>query len=169
MSIKNYFQTNPTHIYLNASKVDSELLTAPKTLKNFIHQYNHKKEIFDLKERPDNMDENLPNKNFFSKNLIVDVFLFVTAIIALLVTTLAIYLLCKQRKLRTLVTSLALQQIKEVWTVTRQEDVTTACTCKIILHIILALHISIFDKVIFVVLHSRKLNLCRGCLLSNAV
>ena len=30
-----------------------------------------------------------------------------------------------------LATTLALQQIKEIDTVTREEDVTTACTCKI--------------------------------------
>ena len=29
--------------------------------------------IFDLNERHDNMDENLPNKNFFSNNFIVDI------------------------------------------------------------------------------------------------
>ena len=52
-------------ISLNVSKFDSNLLTEPKTLKDFIHQYNHKKEIFDLIVRHDNMDENLPNKNFF--------------------------------------------------------------------------------------------------------
>ena len=88
-------------IFLNISKFGTDLLTAPMTLKDFIHQYNHKKEIFDLTERHDNMDENLPNKNYFSNNFIVDVFLFVTAIISLLVTTLAIYLLCKPEKLRT--------------------------------------------------------------------
>ena len=43
------------------------------------------------------MDENLPNKNFFSNNFIVDIFLFLTAIISLLVTNLAIYLLCKHK------------------------------------------------------------------------
>ena len=59
-------------------------------------------------------------------------YLFVTAIILVLVRTLAIYLLCKHKKLKPLVTSLALQQIKEVGTVTtKQEDVSTACTCKI--------------------------------------
>ena len=112
------------------------------------------------------MDEDLPNKNFFSKNLIVDVFLFVTAIISLLVT---IYLLCKHKKLRMLVTSLALQQIKEVGQVTTQGDVTTAHTCKIQFNMNLASCISIFNLVIFVVLHSRKLKLCRGHLFSNAV
>ena len=115
------------------------------------------------------MVTNLCNKDFFSKNFIVDVFLFVTAVISLLVTTLVIYLLCKHKKLRTLVTSLAIQQIKEVDTVTKQEEVTTACSCKIQYYIDLALSISIFGLVIFAVLHSRKLKLCREHLFSNAV
>ena len=71
-------QTLP--ISLSVSKFDSDLLTAPRTLKG----------TFDLTKRHDNIDENLPNKNFFSNNFIVDVFLFFTAIISLLVTTLAI-------------------------------------------------------------------------------
>ena len=105
-------QTLP--ISLNTSKFDSELLTAPKTLKDFIHQYTCKKVIFELEERHDNMDTNLPNNNFFSNNFIVDVFLFITTVILLLVTTSAIYLLCKHKKLRMLETGLALQQIKEL-------------------------------------------------------
>ena len=44
-------QTLP--ITLNVSKFDSELLTTPRTLKDFIHQYKCKKEIFDLNERHD--------------------------------------------------------------------------------------------------------------------
>ena len=148
-------QTLP--ISLKASKFDSELLTAPKPLKDCIHQCNSKKEIFDLNERHDNMDENLPNKNVFSNNFIVDVFQIVTAIILFLVTTLAIYLLCKHRKLGMLVTSFALQQITEVDAATMQEDVITACICKIHFYIILALCILIFGQVIFAVLHSRKL------------
>ena len=67
-----------------------------------------------------------------------------------------------------LVTSHALQQIKEVGTVTIQEVVNTECTCKLKFYIILVLSISIFGLVIFAVLHSRKLRLCRGCLFSNA-
>ena len=111
------------------------------------------------------MDENLPNKISF----LVDVFLFVTAPISLLVTTLSIYLLCKHKKLRMLETSLALQQRKEVGTVTRQEDVTTACTCKIQFYIFLTLRISIFGLVLFAVLQSRKLKLCKGCFFSSVV
>ena len=66
-------QTLP--ISLNMSKFDSELLTLPSDLKDFIHQYKSKKEIFDLDERHDTTDLTT-NKKFFSKNYVVDVFLF---------------------------------------------------------------------------------------------
>ena len=111
-------QTLP--ISLKMSKFNSELLTAPKNLKDFIHQYKYKKEIFDLNERYDATDI-ATNKTFFSNNYTVDVFLFVTAVISLLVITSAIYLLCKHKKLITLVASLALQEVKEVGTVTTQK------------------------------------------------
>ena len=111
-------QTLP--ISLNVSKFDSDLLTAPRNLKDFIHHYNLKKEIIDLNERHDTT-KLTTNKNFFSNHYIVDIFLFITTVISLLVTTFAIYLLCKHKKLRMLVASLALQQVKEVGAVTQKE------------------------------------------------
>ena len=53
--------------------------------------------------------------------------LFVSTVISLLVTTLAIYLLCKHKKLRTLVAMLNLQQVKEVITVPTQKEINTEC------------------------------------------
>ena len=108
-------------------------------------------------------------KVFFSNNFIQEIFLFITAIISSLVTNLAIYLLCKHKKLKTLVASPVLQQVREVGTVKRQEEVTTKYIYKIQIYIILALTISILGLVIFAVLHSRKLKLCRGHLFSNMV
>ena len=61
----------------------------------------------------DNMESNT-NKNFFSDNYIVDIFMFILAITLLLATTLTMYLLCKHKKLRALIASLVLQQVKEV-------------------------------------------------------
>ena len=86
-------------------------------------------EIFYLSERHDKsvVSDLTTNKNFFSTNYIVDVFLFITAVISLLVTALAIYILWKHKKHRPLVASLALQGVKEVGTVTTQEEVTTEC------------------------------------------
>ena len=40
-------------MFLNNSKFDESVLTAPQTLKGYIAQYKHDKEIFDLKERHD--------------------------------------------------------------------------------------------------------------------
>ena len=139
------------------------------TLKDFIYQYKCKQEIFYLKERHLNTDTNLPNKNFPSNNFIIDVFLFVIAIVLVLVTNLAMYLLCKHKKLRMLLTSLAFQQIKELGAVPKQEDITTACSCKIQFFIILALSVSILGLVTFAVLYSQKLKLCRGCMFSDTV
>ena len=88
-------QTLP--ISLNIPKFDSTLLTASSDLKEFINSYTNHKEIFDLQERHDNMALNA-NKNFFS-NYIVDISMFISAIISLLATTLTVYLLCKNKKL----------------------------------------------------------------------
>ena len=59
---------------------------------------------FGLKERHDNMAL-INNKNFFSDNYVMDVFLFISAIISPLTTTLTISLLCKHNKLTTIIAS----------------------------------------------------------------
>ena len=89
-------QTLP--ISLNISKFDPTLLTASSDLKEFINSYTNHKEIFDLQERHDNMELNT-NKNLFSDNYIVDIFMFISAIVSLLATILTVYLLCKHKKL----------------------------------------------------------------------
>ena len=90
-------------------------LSAPWTLKECISQYKQKKDIFDLKERHDTMNIKLP-KNICTNNLIVDIFVFIVGIISGIVKIIILYLLCKHIKLRTLVSSLVLQQVKEVGT-----------------------------------------------------
>ena len=51
-------------IFLNNSRFDDSLFTAPQTLKECILKYKHHKEIFDLKERNDinELDLEPPNK-----------------------------------------------------------------------------------------------------------
>ena len=75
----------------NVSKFDSNLLTAHIHLKDFMHRYTHNKDIFYLDERHVTIDLETTNKIFSSNNYIMDIFLFITAIISLLVTNLAIY------------------------------------------------------------------------------
>ena len=127
-----YEQTLP--ISLKTFGFHSEVLRAPKMLKDFVHQFHHKKEIFYLQERYTNKELEL-HKIFFFNSYIVDIFLFVTAIISILVTTKVMYILCKHMKYKSLVARLALQQRKEEGVVSKQESVTLApnveCTCKI--------------------------------------
>ena len=123
------------------------LLTASSNLKDFIQQYTCKKDIFDLKEKHDNTAL-ITNKNFFSDNCIIYVFLFIAAIISLLATTLTIYLLCKHKKLRTLMASPVLQKVKEVGAVILEE---INAECKILTYISLVL--TIFGLVMVTILH----------------
>ena len=71
----------------------------------FVQPCTHQKEIFDLKERHDTneLDLETPNKNFFTNNLIMDVSVFIIAIILVITTMIILYVLCKHNKLRTLV------------------------------------------------------------------
>ena len=52
----------PPLIFLNDTRFDETLSSAPQTLKKYISQYKLKKEISDLKEKHD-IDIKFPNKN----------------------------------------------------------------------------------------------------------
>ena len=64
-----------------------------------------------MKERHDidELEIEFPNKNFFTNNFIIDIFVFIIAIISVIKTMIRIYTLCKHNKLKALVVSLALQ------------------------------------------------------------
>ena len=137
-------------ISLNISKFDQFLLTASSDLKEFINSYTNHKEIFDLQERHDNMELNT-NKNFFSENYIVDIFL-------------TVYLLCKHKKLWTLIASLVLHHVKEVDAVMQKEINSKYRTLTYI-----SLVLTILGLVMVTISHDRKSKFCRGCTFSNAV
>ena len=89
----------PLPIILSTPNFDNSLLHMPTNLKSFMHDYAKNKEIFDLKERHVSVVEQLnnSNKNFFSNNYIVDIFVFTSSVISLISTTLIIYLFCKHK------------------------------------------------------------------------
>ena len=156
-------------VFLNKSKFDESLLSAPLTLKEYISQYKCDKEIFDSKERHDidGLEKEIANKNFFNSK-IVKIFRFVVAIISIIATVVTIYAICKHNKLRALVTSLALQQVKEV-KAENKENIDNSCECTIQLYIILILSIVMIGLIVFAILQLRRIKLCRGQLFSNIV
>ena len=156
-------------VFLNKSTFDDTLLSAPLILKEYISQYKCDKEIFYLKERHDidELEEEFANKNFFTNNFIIDVFMFIIAIISVISTIIIIYAICKHNKLRALVTSLAFQQAKEE----KAEEINEGnhnCECTAQFYIILALSIIIIGLVVLAILQARRIKLCRGRLLSNS-
>ena len=161
--IKNrtmYKQTLP--IALNVSKFDRSLLHRSMDLKGFMDHYTKRKEFFYLQERHDSTFNT--NKNFFSNNHILDIFIFASSIISLMSTTLIIYLICKHKKIRTLVASLALHQIKEVSTNSRETN-PAECTTLAYKGIIL----TILSLILVTYLHFRKSRFYKGHRFSNAV
>ena len=154
-------QTLP--ISLNIFKFDPTLLAASSILKESVNSCTYCKEIFDLQERHDKKELNT-NKKFFSENYIMNIFLFITVIISPLATTLTLYLICKHKKLQTLIASLVLHQVKEVDTVT-QKEINSVCRTLAYMHLVL----TILWLVMVAILHYRKSKFCRGCTFCNAV
>ena len=89
--------------------------------------------------------------------------MFISAIISLLATALTISLLCKHKKLRALIASLALQQVKEVGAEIQQ----TYSECRNLAYIGIILRILSLALVTF--LYYRKSKFCKGHRFSNAV
>ena len=109
----------------------------------------------------------MQNKNCFNSQ-VVKIFKFVVAIILIIATVVTIYAICNHNKLRALVTSLALQQVKEV-KVEDIENVNYKCKCTAQFYIILTLSIAMIILIIFAILQLRRIKLCRGQLFSNIV
>ena len=156
-------------VFLNKSTFNDTLLSALLTLKEYITQYKHDKEIFHLKERHDidELEKEYANKNFFNSQ-VVKIFIFGVAIISIISTVVTTYAICKHNKLRVLVTSLALQQVKEV----KADDIeklNSKCKCTTQFYIILVLSLAILSLIIFAILQVRRIKICRGQIFSNVV
>ena len=93
----------------------------------------------------------------------MDIFMFISSIISLTSTTLTIYILCKHKKIRPLIASLVLHQVKEVNTISKETN--TECTTLAYIGITL----TILSLIIVMFLHYRKSRFCKGHRFSYAV
>ena len=156
-------------IFLNKTTIDNTLFSALFTPKEHVNQYKHDSEISDLKERHDIEEIEKENANKYSFNSqVVKIFKFIVAIISILATVVRIYAICKHNKLRALVTSLALQQVREV----KAEDIENKnqkCECTAQFYKIFVFSIVIICLIIFAILQVRRVKICRGQLHLNVV
>ena len=93
----------------------------------------------------------------------MDIFIFVSSIISLISTTLIIYLIYKHKKIRTLVVSLVLHQVKEAGITSRE----TNSECTTLAYIGITLTILSLIRVTY--LNYRKSRFCKGHRFLNAV
>ena len=91
----------------------------------------------------------------------MDIFVFAFSVIALISATLIIYLLCKHKQIRTLITSLVLYQIKEV----SASSTVTNSECKTLAYI--GMILTILSLIIVTFLHYKKSRFCKGHKFSN--
>ena len=122
-------------------------------------QYKNKKNIQDKKEQElDNPEENSKFKLFLN-SFLVEILIFIVALITLIITLGVIYMIYGQSKLKALVTNIAMQRIKAV----EAADMSNMlCTCKTHWYII-----GILTIITLVTNKLRKSSFFKGCLFSN--
>ena len=97
-------------ISIEPFQMNQNLLQAPKTLKEYINQYQENRKSLNVKEK--SIKE--PTFNTFLSSYMVDVILFVTGTLTVILTFIIMYMLCRQSKLKSVVANLALQCVKTV-------------------------------------------------------
>ena len=93
----------------------------------------------------------------------MDIFVFASLIISLMSTTLIIYLLCKHKQIRSLITSLVLYQIKEISASSTESN----SECKTLAY--MGIILTILSLMIVTFLHYKKSRFCKGHKFSNTV
>ena len=95
---------------LESFQLNSSLLQAPKTLKDFVNQYQESSKMIQVQEK------NTPNSKFktFLTSFITNVLVFPAALVTVAITFIIIYMLTVQSKFKTLVANIALQHVKAI-------------------------------------------------------
>ena len=156
----------PLSIYLNISCYDDSLSYRPGKLKEIVCNYiqsTNNEEIFELQRRHTRYTFS-PYKYSFLSN-IVNIFTFTSSIISIIPITLVIYLFCKHKHITTIVASLLLHKAKEVEARTPMKMDNSECGTLAYIGIAQTL----LSMAIVILLHYRKLKLCRGHRFSNIV
>ena len=154
-------------ISLEPFEMNASLLTASKTLKGFVNQFRHKREIQDLQECMDEERSKQSSKfKSFLNSFLADILLFAAALLAIIVALVVIYVVCGQSKLKTLVTNIALHCIQGTEAADPGfQDVN--CTCKMQWYIIGKLLIILLGIIYLATNRIRKSSLFGGHLFSN--
>ena len=97
----------------------------------------------------------------------MDVFLFITTILSMIVASAIVQIVCKHAKLKALITGIAFQPIKQTHATfgNRNEH----CKCAVQWYTIAALAMMVMGLIIFILTTTQKCRIFRGRLYSNTV
>ena len=149
---------------LKMFEINSNLINAPKTLRDLAIQYRNKKNILDKKEQElDRLEDNSKFQSFLN-SFLADVLIFTAMLITLIITLIIIYIVYGQSKLKALVTNIAMQRIKAVEAADMSDML---CTCKTQWYIMGMLIIITLGLLYLVTNKLRKSSFFKGRLFSN--
>ena len=103
MSVKQ-----PISISLDSFQINPKLIHAPIMLKDFMEQYQENRIKITKQENPKSKFQK------FINSFLVDMLIFIAAILTIILALVIIYILTGQSKLKALITTIALQRIKAV-------------------------------------------------------
>ena len=136
------------------------LLQVPKTLKEYINQYQENGKLLEVKEKT--IKE--PTFNTFFSSYVVDVIVFATGILTVILTFVIMYMLCRQSKLKSIVANMALQCIKTIEAAMTKE--TESCNFEL-MQLLIILNLVMTVLLIFIKL--KKSKVFQGHLFTNMV
>ena len=99
----------------------------------------------------------------------MDIFLFIAAILSMIATATIVHIVCKHAKLIALGTAIAFQPIKGTDTIFGSINNSKNCTYKAQWYMIGSLILMIIGLILFILATTRKCQIFRGHLFSNAV
>ena len=145
-------------ISLHSTPFDNKLLKAPETLKGLVQQYRQKGQPLNIHESK--------TKNKVFDNIAIDIFLFIAAIISMVVVIAIIHIVCKHMKLKTLLAGIAFQPIKQTKAVVTSH-IQQHCITQ--WYAIAALTLMIVLLIIYICLTTQRCTIFKRRLYSNTV
>ena len=107
-------------ISLGSDDFDKELLAAPETLRELVEKYKKRKLNFDKQHETLDKEDDIIIETSILNHLASKIFIFIKAIISLIIVLVVIMLIFKGEKMRALVTNLAM--IKGVKALVEETD-----------------------------------------------
>ena len=95
---------------LESFEINSSLLQAPKTIKEFVSQYEENRKMMNIQGKKVKIQNS--NAKTFTTSFITDALVFSAALLTAVITFIIIYILSGQSKLKTLVANIALQLLR---------------------------------------------------------